>query len=138
MRSKSLNIIVQTYVTFFEVKIRRFIPPALQKRGNSDEGRQQKRCRPYTFYHANISLHIRMAHSLIVRQDADRAEGQNVLHRAVFIRKLRLCIHDIADYLAVQLNDKIQLRDEILMPAHDMHQVVLHTARHIYYKRPAL
>ena len=54
------------------------------------------------------------------RCNADRAKSQNRLFLAVLSGQPGFCIHDITDYLAIDLDYKIKLWQKILMPAHDM------------------
>ena len=78
-----------------------------------------------------LHQHLSAAPSLVFRRNGNRAECKNLLFSPGLISQPGLCIHDVSDYPAVQLKDKIQLRYEILMPAHDMDQVMFTASRHM-------
>ena len=78
-----------------------------------------------------LEQQLSIALALVFRQNTDRPEGADLLFRAAFIRQPRLCVHDIADHTAVQLEHEVERRDKIRVAPHDAHQIVLRTAGHI-------
>ena len=67
--------------------------------------------------------------SLVLRRNAERAEGQYLLTLAVFLLKPSLGIHDIAHYLAVQFQNEGKLGNEVGMASHSVYEIMLVCAR---------
>ena len=65
------------------------------------------------------------------RGDADWAKGEYLFFRPRFVDQLSFRVHNISDYLPVKFEHKIQRRDKILMPAHDMNQIMFRAAGNI-------